>query len=105
NFRGVISVRRMSDDRELVDLHFPPGKPARPLLSPGGTRLAAHIHNPLVVSDWSQKRILLQWMAPQGETLEAACASENQIAVRQRNGEVVLFDLGSGIESHRIDTG
>jgi serine/threonine protein kinase/WD40 repeat protein len=105
HFRGVISVRRMSDDRELVDLLFPTGKPARPLLSPGGTRLAAHTDNHLVVWDWSQKRILLQWMAPQGEMLEAAFASENQLAVRQQNGEVLLFDLDSGRESHRIDSG
>jgi serine/threonine protein kinase/WD40 repeat protein len=105
NFRGVISVRRIGDDRELAELLSPNRKPARLLMSPGGARLAAQTFDCLEVWDWALQHRLLQWTDPQGQNFMTAFASDNQIAVRRLNGEVLSFDLDSGIESHRIETG
>jgi serine/threonine protein kinase/WD40 repeat protein len=104
NFRGVISIRRISDDRELAEFPAPGRKPGRLLMSPGGVRLAAQTADSLEVWDWGSNRVLLQWTVPQGETFMTAFASDNQIAVRRPNGEVLLFDLESGIASRRIET-
>lgn len=105
NFRGVISVRRIGDDRELAELSSPKRKSARLMMSPGGARLAAQAFDCLEVWDWALQHRLLQWTDPQGENFMTAFASDNQIAVRRLNGEVLSFDLDSGIESHRIETG
>jgi serine/threonine protein kinase/WD40 repeat protein len=105
HFRGVISVRRISDDRELAELPSPMNKPARLFLSPGGGRLAAQADGRLEVWDWDRKQMLFQWTAPQGESFTTAFASDNHLAVRRPNGEVVLFDVNSGVESHRVETG
>jgi serine/threonine protein kinase/WD40 repeat protein len=105
HFRGGISVRRIGDDRELAELRSPNGNPARLLMSPGGTRLAAQTFDCLEVWDWASIRLLLQWTAPQDGNFLTAFVSDNEIAVRQSNGEVLLFDLDAGIESHCIETG
>jgi WD40 repeat protein len=105
HFRGAISVRRISDDRELAEVPSPDRKPARLLMSHGGARLAAQTADCLEVWDWGSNRILLHWTAPQGESFMTAFASDSQIAVRRPNGEVLLFDLDSGTQSHRIETG
>jgi WD40 repeat protein len=108
--KGKISVRRVSDDREVIGLPAT-GLPAWNLaFSPDGRMLASNYHFyekflPMHVWDVQNGKVFLKVPDAVGSCGPAFSSDNSRMAVGLRDGSTRLWDLSKREEIARLDTG